>query len=195
MKNLIVFVLMFITTLSIFSQDKPGGLPVNAEAPDFNAKDQTGEVINLKSQLEKNTVVLVFYRGEWCPFCNKELKALEDSLKYITDKGAIVLAISPEDPVNISKTIDKTKASYSILHDEGLNIMNSYKVSFKVDSNTVEKYKNFGIDFDKANGKLNGASLPIPAVYIINKKGIIIYRFFDEDYRNRPSVKELLDNL
>src|SRR5271170_5064405 len=110
MKTTLVILLLLMTYYSLFSQDQAKGLSVNAKAPDFTAKDQAGKSINLKSQLTKNTVVLVFYRGEWCPFCNKELKAIEDSLKFITEKKAIVLAITPEKAENISKTIAKTKA-------------------------------------------------------------------------------------
>jgi|SRR5882672_1911659 len=185
---------LLMTSFSLYSQDQPKGLSVNSKAPDFTAKDQSGKSINLKSQLTKNTVVLVFYRGEWCPFCNKELKDIEDSLKFITEKHAIVLAVTPEKQENVSKTIAKTKASYSILHDEGLKIMKSYGVSFKIDSLTNLKYKSYGIDFTSANGT-NGANLPIPAVYIINKEGQIIYRYFDADYRKRPSIKELIGHL
>src|SRR6267154_6153294 len=173
MKTTQIITLFLMTNFSLFSQDQPKGLLVNSKAPDFTAKDQAGKSINLKSQLTKNTVVLVFYRGEWCPFCNKELKAIEDSLKFITEKNAIVLAVTPEKQENISKTIAKTKVSYSILHDEGLKIMKSYGVSFKIDSLTNLKYKSYGIDFTSANGE-NGANLPIPAVYIINKEGQII---------------------
>jgi peroxiredoxin len=195
MKNLLTVTLLLMTNLTLFSQDKPKGLSVKDKVPDFTAKDQSGKTINLKSQLNKNSVVMVFYRGEWCPFCNKELKALEDSLKFIIAKGAVVLAVSPEKPENIAKTVEKTKASYSILYDEGLKIMKSYGVSFKVDSLTIVKYKTYGIDFNMANGEVNGANLPIPAVYIIDKKGIITYRYFDADYRKRPTVKELLSHL
>lgn len=195
MKNVFATVMILIGSVSLFSQDKPKGLSVNDKAPDFTSTDHAGKTINLKSLLNKNPVLLVFYRGEWCPFCNKELKALEDSMKFITEKGAIVLAITPEMPENISKTIEKTKASYSILYDEGLKIMKSYDVAFKVDLLTIEKYKGYGIDFNKANGEVNSANLPIPAVYIINKTGEISYRFFDADYRNRPSVKELISHL
>lgn len=138
---------------------------------------------------------MVFYRGQWCPYCNKYLKKLEDSLSIIQSKGATVITITPEKPDNISKTIKKTKASYPILFDEGLKIMNSYKVSFAVDANTIEKYKNYGIDFNEANGSNNGAKLPVPAVYVINKEGDIVYRFFDTDYTKRPSVKEILEHL
>jgi peroxiredoxin len=180
--------------ISLFSQDQPKGLSISEVAPDFTANDQFGKSINLKSVLSKGTVVLVFYRGEWCPYCNKELKTIEDSLKFITQKKATVLAITPEKQENISKTIEKTKASYSILHDYGLKIMRNYGVSFKIDSLSNLKYKAYGIDFSSANGA-NGAYLPIPAIYIVNKKGKIIYRYFDVDYRKRPTVKELLSHL
>ena len=191
----IVLILLSVYCSLLIAQDKPSGLKVNSVAPDFTAKDQSGKVINLKSQLKNNEVVMVFYRGQWCPFCNKELKALEDSLQWISSKGAIVIAVSPEKPENITKTIEKTKASYSILYDEGLKIMKSYDVAFKVDSLTISQYKNYGIDFNVANGATNGANLPVPAIYIINKKGIITYRHFDPDYRKRASIKEIVSHL
>ncbi len=195
MKIVMVTVLMIVACTGSIAQNKPDGLKVNAVAPDFTAKDQSGKVINLKSVLKKNEVVMVFYRGQWCPFCNKELKALEDSLQWISAKGAIVLAISPEVPENITKTIEKTKASYSILYDDGLKIMKSYDVAFPVDSLTISKYKTYGIDFTVANGATNGNNLPVPAVYVINKKGIITYRHFDPDYRKRASIKEIVRHL
>jgi peroxiredoxin len=73
----------------------------------------------LKDLLKEGKVVLVFYRGEWCPYCNKELSRLQDSLQLIKDKGATLVAVSPEKPENVLKTVEKTKAEYSILYDEG----------------------------------------------------------------------------
>ncbi len=196
MKKLITLTLFILLQSGfLYAQNKPNGLKVNDTAPDFTAKDQSGKSIHLKSQLEKKTVVLVFYRGQWCPFCNKELKALEDSLQLISAKGAIVLAVSPEKPENITKTIEKTKATYSVLYDEGLKIMKSYDVAFAVDSLTIAKYKTYGIDFTAANGDVNGANLPVPAIYIINKKGKIAFRHFDPDYRKRASIKEIVSHL
>ena len=176
------------------AQEKPLGLALNDIAPNFTAKDQYGKTVNLKALLNKGPVVLLFYRGQWCPYCNKQLNELQDSLTYVTSKGATVVAVTPEQAENISKTIEKTKASYSILFDEGLNIMKNYKVAFQIDAVTIEKYKEYGIDFNEANGT-NGANLPIPAVYIINKQGQISYRHFNPDYRKRPSVKEIAKNL
>jgi peroxiredoxin len=185
--------LLLTITISM-AQTAAKGLKVNDVAPNFKAKDQSGKKVSLSKELKKGSVVMVFYRGQWCPYCNKQLKGLEDSLSLLTAKGASVIGITPEKPENISKTIEKTKVSFPIVHDKGLKIMKSYDVSFGVDAPTVEKYKGYGIDFEQANGT-NGANLPVPAVYIINKEGKITYRFFDTDYRKRPSVAELLNNL
>ena len=160
----------------------------------FSAKNQEGKQIELKKLLKKGDVVMLFYRGQWCPYCNQQLKKVNDSLQFISAKGATVLAITPETGENVRKTIEKTNASFSIIEDENLAIMKSYKVNFAVDENTIAKYKNYGIDFDKANGS-NSSNLPVPATYIIGKDGKIKYAFFDVNYTKRASVKDILENL
>lgn len=182
----------FIT--SIQAQTSPQGLSVNDKAPYFAAKDQHGQTVKLSAVLKGGPVVVVFYRGQWCPYCNRQLKSLQDSLAFIKRKGATLIAVTPEKMDNISKTIDKTGASYSVLFDDGLKIMRSYDVAFAVDSSTISRYKKFGIDFNEVNGR-NGASLPVPAVYIINREGIIIFKHFDSDYKKRVSVREILLHL
>jgi peroxiredoxin len=112
----------------------------------------------------------------------------------ITEKGATVVAVSPEKPENISKTVEQTKATYSVLYDEGLKIMKAYDVEYELPENTVTRYRNANIDIEKNNGT-NGRYLPVPAVYIIDKESTITYRFFEPDYKKRPSVRELLENL
>jgi peroxiredoxin len=196
MKKVISFLLAIVLVSSLFAQTaaKPEGLKVGDMAPDFTATNQAGKSIQFKKLLTKGDVVLVFYRGQWCPYCNKQLSKINDSLAAITAKGATVLAITPETEENVAKTVTKTKASFDVLSDKGLAIMNSYKVSFAVDEKTIEKYKGYGIDFEKANGA-NGANLPVPATYIIGKDGKIKYVFFNTDYSKRASVKDILDNL
>ncbi len=164
MKKISVAILiLFLATGFSFSQNTPKGLMVGDVAPDFTSVDQYGKSIHLKSLLKDGPVVLVFYRGEWCPFCNKYLKQLEDSLPMLSKRGARVVTVSPEKTENIAKTVKKTKASYSILHDEGLTIMKAYDVSYPVDESTILRYKKYGIDLQSANGD-NGANLPVPAV-------------------------------
>jgi peroxiredoxin len=183
-----------LTTVGLFAQEAPEGLFIGSKAPDFKGKDQNEKDIKLKDLLKKGKVVLVFYRGQWCPYCNRQLSALQDSLQLIIDKGATLLAVSPEKSEMIDKTVEKTKAEYSVIHDKDLKIMKAYDVEFEVPENTVTRYRNAGIDLEKANGE-NGKYLPVPAVYIIDQESTVTYRFFDKDYKKRPSVKDLLDNL
>jgi peroxiredoxin len=181
-------------SISLFSiAQQPEGLLVGSIAPDFKLNDQSGNSFQLKKENKSKTVILIFYRGQWCPYCNKQLKGLNDSMQLISEKGATVVAVTPEVPENVAKTIEKTKASFPILSDSGLKVMNDYKVAFAVDAETIGRYKKYGIDFEKANG-INGTNLPVPAVYII-KNGKIVWRYFDKDYRKRPSVNEIAAQL
>ena len=194
MKRMVFFTCLSLMIQVAAAQEAPEGSFIASKAPDFKAKDQNGKEIRLKDLLKEGKVVLVFYRGYWCPYCNKELSKLQDSLQLIKDKGATLIAVSPEKQENISKTIEKTKAEYSILHDEGLKIMKAYEVEFEVPENTITRYRKAGIDIGKNNGD-NGNFLPIPAVYIIDKESTITYRFFEPDYKKRPTVLDLLNNL
>lgn len=194
MKKAVLFISLCFGFFISSAQEAPEGLFIASKAPDFKAKDQNGNEIRLKDLLKTGKVVLVFYRGQWCPYCNKELSRLQDSLQFIKDKGATLIAVSPELPENVSKTVEKTNAEFSILYDEKLKIMKAYDVEFELPQNTVTRYRNAGLDMEKNNGA-NGNFLPVPAVYIIDKESTITYRFFDTDYKKRPSVKELLDNL
>lgn len=195
MKRSISLLMVLFAVLMVSAQDKPEGLFINSKAPDFKLKDKDGKEVRLKDELKKGKVVLVFYRGQWCPFCNRELSHIEDSLQLITDKGAEVVAVTAELPANIEKTIEKTKAAYPILYDEGLKTMKAYDVLFEVDEHTVLRYKTAGIDLLENNGKLNGNHLPVPAVFIIDKEGFITFRYFEPDYKKRVSVKEIVANL
>ncbi len=194
MKGMLLSLSCMMMVVNVLAQETPEGLFIDSRAPDFRAKDQFGKEIRLKDLLKEGKVVLVFYRGQWCPYCNRQLKKLEDSLELIKDKGATLVAVTPERPENVAKTVEKTGAKYSILFDEGLKIMKAYDVDFEVPENTLTRYRNSGIDIEGNNGG-NSKYLPVPAVYIIDRESTITYRFFDSDYRKRPSVQEILANL
>jgi peroxiredoxin len=178
----------------IKAQEKPEGLFIGSKAPDFKANDQDGKDVRLKDLLKKGKVVLVFYRGYWCPYCNRELSRLQDSLSLIQEKGATVVAVSPEKPELIKQTVEKTKAAYPVIYDEGMKIMKGYEVEYELEETTLARYRSSGLDIEKNNGD-NGKYLPVPAVYIIDKESNVTYRFFDTDYKKRPSIAEILKNL
>ena len=195
MKELFFVFAVCISMIAV-GQEKPEGLFIHSKAFDFKAKDLTGENVNLKDLRKKGPVVIVFYRGNWCPYCNKELSRLQDSLQLIKDKGATLVAITPESQEGIIKTAEKTKAQFPIIYDEDMKIMKAYDVAYKVDEKTVARYKNFDIDLAANNNqKPEDVFLPVPAVYIVDKEGNITYRYFEPDYKKRPSVKEILKNL
>jgi peroxiredoxin len=190
-----IFSLLFIVSLTrLFAQEKPEGLFINSKAPEFKGTDQSGATVNLKELRKKGPVVVLFYRGNWCPFGNRELKRFQDSLSLLTEKGAQVVAISPEGSEGVSKMVTKNNITFPILSDGDMKIAKGYQVAYNVDDRTLGRYKNADIDLLAINGQKQ-AQLPIPAVYVINKEGSITYRFFDEDYRKSVSVKEILGEL
>jgi peroxiredoxin len=184
-----------LISLVATAQEKPEGLFINSKAPEFKVKEQGGKDISLKELRKKGPVVIVFYRGNWCPYCNKELKNLQDSLSYLTEKKVQVVAITPEGSEGVKETIQKTGASFPIISDKGAIIAKAYQVAYEVDEKTTTRYKSFGTDLLKINEQKDKPVLPVPAVYIVNRDGSIIYRYFDIDYRHRPSVAQLLQEL
>ncbi len=195
MKRILLFYIISIASLVSTAQEKPEGLFINSKAPDFKLKDQNGMEVNLKDLRKKGPVVVLFYRGNWCPYCNKELKRFQDSLQLITGKGATLVAITPEASEGVAKTIEKTGATFPILYDADLKVSKGYAVTYDVDEKITARYKNFGNDLLEINKQKGKAVLPVPAVYVINRDGAVTYRFFDADYKKRPSVKEILDEL
>lgn len=192
MKKLLLSSFALLISLQIFAQEP---LKVGDKAPLFNLKDNAGKPIDLKKILKENkSVVLFFYRGQWCPHCNKHIKNLQDSLQLLSSKGAYVIGVSPETSVGIDKTVAKTKASFSIISDRDYQLMKAYKVDYVMEPGLADRYKKGGLDVAMANGQTDYV-LPVPATYIINKDGKIKYVFFDKDYKKRPSVKNLTANL
>ncbi|SMB99468.1 alkyl hydroperoxide reductase/ Thiol specific antioxidant/ Mal allergen [Hymenobacter roseosalivarius DSM 11622] len=165
-------------------------LAAGSVAPAFKGKDAAGRPVELKQLLKKGPVVLYFYRGQWCPYCNKQLSQLQDSLQLLTAKGAQVVVITPETQENIGKTVEKTKAAFPIVQDRGFVIMTAYHTTFTVDEPTAKKYRGFGVDLRQANGAQEDV-LPVPATYVIGCNGRIKFVYFNPDYKQRASVHRI----
>jgi peroxiredoxin len=194
MKKIFLFLLFSIAGFAAIAQEKPEGLFINSKAPDFKGTDQSGVAVNLKDARKKGPVVVLFYRGYWCPYCNRELKRFQDSLNLIIEKGAQLIAITPEGAEGITKTVEKTGIVFPVLSDADMKIAKSYHVAYAVDDRTLGRYKNADIDLLTLNGQKQ-AMLPVPAVYIVNKDGAVTYRFFDADYKKRVWVKDILAEI
>lgn len=193
MKQILVVALLFFSISSI-AQKKESSVLVGDKAPMFKAMDQNGNTVTSNDILEKEQLIVVFYRGQWCPLCNKHLSHLQENVAKFKEAGARLVAISPEIPVSVEKTVDKTKAAYSILHDADYKIMKEYGVDFVLAPKMVEKYKEYGIDLTASNGN-SDQTLPVPATYVIGKDGIVKYVQYDPDYKNRSNAEEILKHL
>jgi peroxiredoxin len=194
MKKILAILLFSITGFAAFAQEKPEGLFINSKAPDFKGTDQSGVAVSLKEARKKGPVVVLFYRGYWCPYCSRELRRFQDSLGLIREKGAQLIAITPEGAEGVTKTIEKTGIVFPVLTDADMKISKSYQVAYAVDDRTVGRYKNADIDLLALNGQKQ-AMLPVPAVYVINKDGAVTFRYFDADYKKRVWVKDILAEL
>lgn len=197
MKRVVAILVAFFIVHFASAQQKPEGLFINSKAPDFKARDQFGNEIVFKDLRKKGNVVVVFTRGSWCPYCNRYLKRLQDSAELIKAKNAQLIVITPETKEGIESTVDKTGATFPIIYDSVMKITNAYSGAYKVDEKVLMRYKNSNpsIDLLKINNQRKDAYLPITAVYIVNDEGSITFRYFDEDYKKRVSVKEILQAL
>ena len=186
----LLFVLLF--SFPSFGQaQNPEPLFIGDRAPNILALDQFEKRVSLKERLENGPVVIVFYRGQWCPHCNRHMSQIQDSLQMILDAGASVIAITPEMGEKIEKTTEKSDANFSIIYDENHRIMDKYRITFKLSG-----WKRFiyGININKASGNKDSA-LPVPATYIIAQDGTVFSSHFNEDYSERMTVKDMLTAL
>ena len=155
--------------LSAFAQpDLSSKFEKGDEAPLFGAKDQYQKEVKSEELLENGAVVLLFYRGAWCPVCKKHLSRLQDSLQLVLDKGASVVVVTPEQPEYIEKMVSKTGATYSILHDEDYKIMDSFGVKFEVIKENVPKFFNYTRNGTRRSNGNEDDVLPVPALSLIH---------------------------
>lgn len=175
-------------------KNSPAGLSVGVKAPDFTLEDATLNKINLYKELENGPIILVFYRGEWCPYCNIELSAYQKELKEIQKYGGKLIAISPQMP-NASLTMqEKHKLKFNVLSDIGNQISNKYKLTYQLQDYLIEAFKSMGIPLPDFNGD-ESWQLPIPATYIINREGFIEFAFTNPDHTKRANPVEVINKL
>jgi peroxiredoxin len=168
-------------------------LQVGSKAPDFMLKNAARSPVSLYDELENGPVVLMWYRGGWCPYCNLTLRAMEDMLPQFRAGGAQLLALTPESPDNSMTTVEKHKLSFEVLTDNDNAVAKAYGVVFQLTDEVKAYYENgFGLSAYNGNDK---GELPLGATYVIGTDGIITYAFLDADYRNRAEPIEVLNAL
>ena len=171
------------------------GLSVGDKVNDFRGIDQHGNKIQLSDLLKKGKVVLVFYRGQWCPICMPHLRKLQEGLAGIEDKGASIVIITPEKQENIQKTMLKTSITIPIIYDEKYKIMEDFDVAF-LPSMGLRFVYNTMLRANLKNAQSDDSqTLPVPATFIIDTNSKVKWRHFDRDYKKRSKINDILENL
>lgn len=166
-------------------------LKVGDKAPDFELPGATGEPVKLSSLLAKGPVVINFYRGQWCPYCNLELRVFQQLLPEFQQENAQVIAISPELPDNSLSVTEKHDLAFPVLSDVGNTVARSYGLIFALAESLRPLYKGFGIDIPASNGD-DTYELPVPATYVIDESGTVRYAYANADYTLRAEPAEVL---
>ena len=170
------------------------GLKAGESAPDFSLPNAYGKQIKLSSLLKKGPVIINFYRGAWCPFCNLELHALKTHLPHFKKYGATLISITPQKPGKSLQQLKKDKFPFDILSDLDSSVIKQYKLFFTLSPKLVTLYKKFGINLEDFNGKGRN-ELPVPGTFVIDKKGIIRAAFANTDYTKRMEPRAIIDAL
>lgn len=160
-------------------------------APDFELPGVLGGEVHLSTLLKDGPVVLNFYRGGWCPFCNLEFRALQQRLPEIRALGARLIGISPETPDTSLSTIEKHRLEFDVLSDIGNRVANRYGLVMQVCEELHPLYLQWGLDIPAANGD-DSWELPLPATYVIDRTGTIIATYINKDYTQRMEPEDIV---
>ena len=163
-------------------------------APEFTLLDPDGQPVSSRELLASGPLVISFYRGVWCPYCNLELQALQETLADITARGASLVAISPQTAPNSRKSQRDNKLGFPILSDSRSQVADAFGIRFALPDDLVELYKSFKNDLPTFNNDPAWV-LPMPARYVIGTDGLIAYSEVNPDYTQRPDPSELLPVL
>jgi peroxiredoxin len=173
----------------------PKALTVGQQAPDFALPDAMGRTIRLTQSLGEGPIIVSFYRGAWCPFCNIELRALQKALPQIRALGGSLVAISPELPDNSVPLVEREHLEFPVLSDLGNTVARQFGLVFQLEGEVRRvSLEVFGVDLPSLNGDASW-EIPVPATYLIDRNGIVRFAYFDADFRNRVDPAQLLHAL
>ena len=169
-------------------------LGVGDVAPDFELANASGGTTHLSEMLASGPVVLTFYRGSWCPYCNTELRKLQAALPDVEAARARMIAVSPQTPDSSMTIVERQKLTFPVLSDPGNRVAREFGLVFAVGDDVRETYGAYGIDLEKSNGD-DSWELPVPATYVIAPDRTITYAFVEADYTKRADPTDVVAAL
>jgi len=168
---------------------------VGDKAPDFSLSNAVGETVRLSNLLKNGKVILTFYRGTWCPYCNLQLNQYQQMLPEIKEKGGQLVAISPQTPDESLSIKEKNNLAFEVLSDNGNIVARQFTTVFKNGEQPVAEMQKLGIDFDSFYSD-DSREIPVPAVFIIEQDNMVSFAHTTGgDYRNRTEASAILEAL
>lgn len=187
-----ILALTVLTVTFATAQTNSTPLKVGDAIPAVTLRNEADKEVPLRKLVSEKTTVLIFYRGGWCPFCTRHLKDLVGIEKDLEQANAQLVAISMDKPEKLRETPGRTALGYRLLSDSDAQAAKAFGIAFKVDDQTIERYKGYGINLDAASGR-DHHLLPHPAVYVVEKSGKIRFAHFNPDYKVRLEPKQILE--
>ena len=169
-------------------------LTVGSKAPTFELDDHNGKPVSSTGLLDKGPLVICFFRGRWCPFCVGQLEAMNLVLPQIEQAGASLVAVSPQTVQQSFFMVDQHKLRFPLLSDAGNQVARKFGLTYRVPDDQQAIYRRAFVNLPFANGD-NSWELPIPATFMLDRDGTILYASADEDYTQRPEPREIVRRL
>lgn len=169
-------------------------LKAGDKAPDFTLKDPDHQPVSSADLLAKGPLVISFYRGVWCPYCNMELQALQAALPEFEALGASLVAISPQTAANSRKSVRQNELGFPILSDPHNDVADAFGLRFALPDYLVDLYKGLKNELPTFNDDPSW-TLPMPARYVVGQDGTILYGEVNPDYTRRPEPEDMLPAL
>jgi len=198
MKKLFVFLLLFWSSLSFAQTESvPNAakdicpILVGEKIPAGSLQNANGESLNIRKLIKQQRTVLVFYRGNWCPYCNLQLSGLQEIEQEIHDLGFQVLAISADRPEKLKESAEENEFRYQLLSDSKMEYARKLGIAFQLDNSAQVRLRAFGVKLDEQSGEKH-YQLPAPAVFVLNKKGEIQFSYINPNFKVRLSPEILL---
>lgn len=170
------------------------GIKVGQKAPDFVLNNAFGESVRLDDKLKQGPVILVFYRGAWCPFCNLHLHTLQQSLPEFKELGAQLILVTPQTPDKSAAQLKEKGQPFQVLSDLDSQVMKDYKLYFELTGDLIDVYKKHGLDIEAFNGEGRNV-LPVPGSFVIDSDGIVRAMHADTDYKARMKPAAIIEAL
>lgn len=167
-------------------------LPVGARVPAGTVQTVNGATLELATAVADKPTVLVFYRGSWCPYCNRHLAALGEIEPELLKLGYQILALSPEGAAGLKAAAEKNHLNYRLLSDQAMQAASAFGLAFRVEAKTVTAYTGHGITLAAVPGEPDARWLPVPAVYLIGRDGLVKFVHTNPDYKARLSAAQVM---